>query len=72
MRRHLMPLLLLSVFALTGCGVTGSLKTPPPLFGDSLKTPPVEDAQNDQAKSAEEEGDDEDEDLLDILEELND
>ncbi len=65
MRRHLIPLLLLSVFALSGCGVTGNLKTPPPLFGDKTKTPPAEDQKAEDDNS-------EDEDLIDILDDLND
>jgi predicted small lipoprotein YifL len=68
MRRHFTPLLLLTAFALTGCGVTGNLKTPPPLFGDKTKLPSAETAQEDRGSDAERE----DDDLLDILEELND
>jgi len=66
MRRSLAPLLLLTAFALSGCGVTGSLKTPPPLFGDKDKVPSADTAQKDEAQTQD------DEDLLDILEELND
>jgi len=68
MRRHFTPLLLLTAFALTGCGVTGTLKTPPPLFGDKDKVPSAEEAQRALDAEAEQEEDD----LLDILEELND
>jgi len=68
MRRHLTPLLLLTAFALTGCGVTGSLKTPPPLFGDENKGLPAEQSE----RANEEEAAESEEDLLDILDELND
>ena len=39
MRRKITPLLIFASFALTGCGVTGTLKTPPPLFGDKTPIP---------------------------------
>ena len=68
MRRHLTPLLLLTAFALTGCGVTGNLKTPPPLFGNENKALPAEPSES----AGEEEAAESEEDLLDILDELND
>jgi len=39
MRRNILPLLLLASLALTGCGVTGQLKTAPPIFGDKTPIP---------------------------------
>ncbi len=32
--RRIIAITLISAFALSGCGVKGELKTPPPLWGD--------------------------------------
>ena len=65
MRRIFVPLSLFAAFALTGCGVPGSLKTPPPLFGDKNKT----QADNTQPDIPSPQ-DEVDQDLQDILDEL--
>lgn len=65
MRRIFVPLSLFAVFALTGCGVSGSLRTPPPLFGDKNK-PQVNKTQPDIPLPQ----DEIDQDLQDILDEL--
>ena len=43
MTRKILAIGLLSVFALSACGIKGDLKTPPPLWGDSDK--PAEQAE---------------------------
>lgn len=67
MRRKYIILSLLISVALLGCGVTGSLKTPPPLFGDKTKVP-VEQAEADTR----DDDIDEDRDLSELLDELED
>ena len=72
MRRKLKPLSLLislavSSIAITSCGVTGSLKTPPPIFGEKAKAPVQAEAQDADDTPIED-----DRDLIEILEELED
>lgn len=38
MRRKIIALTLVSAFALSACGVKGSLQTAPPVWGDKTKT----------------------------------
>ena len=67
MRRKYIILSLLASVALSACGVTGSLKTPPPLFGDKNKVP-VEDTKTETR----DDNIDEDRDLSELLDELED
>ncbi|PHR58239.1 MAG: hypothetical protein COA43_10765 [Robiginitomaculum sp.] len=49
---HLIALTLVSSVVLSACGIRGSLKTPPPLWGDKTKQSPQTDApQSDEKKS---------------------
>ena len=60
----------LTAYALGGCGVTGELKTPPPLFGDKTKVP-AESSEKGNSPSPTENGPVEDErELRELLEEL--
>lgn len=67
MQRTISAFLLLTCLALSGCGVTGSLKTPPPLSFEKFKTD-TDDEKNDTTQESS------DEDVLDIENnrELND
>ena len=74
MQRTISAFILLTCLALSGCGVTGSLKTPPPLSFEKAKAS-ADDKENAAARG----GFDEDEldiennrDLNDLLEELDD
>lgn len=74
MQRTISAFILLTCLALSGCGVTGSLKTPPPLSFEKAKA-----SADDKKDDAPQNNFDEDEfdiennrDLNDILEELDD
>ena len=69
MQRKFSALLLLTSFALSGCGVTGSLKTPPPLFGGKIKPSEQIETKDNTQDSFESE---EDRELNDILDEIDD
>lgn len=71
MQRKISALLLLTSLALTGCGVTGTLKTPGPLFSEKTKKPVEAEAVSDRQESTERDIED-DPALNDILEDLDD
>ena len=72
MRRTLIALSLLSAFALSGCGVKGTLKTPPPLFGDKNKvsTQTPDNTAPADASTANTGGVDSERELREVLEDL--
>ena len=51
---RLISLTVLAAFALSACGIKGSLKTPPPLFGDDIRSEAQKaDAERAKAERAE-------------------
>ncbi len=58
MRRKILITALLSSFVLVACGVKGSLKTPPPLWGEKAKQDYEKQQQEEAKKEGEEQQDD--------------
>ena len=74
MQRTISAFLLLTCLALSGCGVTGSLKTPPPLSFEKFKAD-TDDKKDDATQDRSDEDDldiENNRELNDILEELDD
>lgn len=69
MQRKFSALLLLASLALSSCGVTGSLKTPPPLLFEKGAAPTESEKEDDTQDSLDIE---DNRDINDILEELDD
>ena len=70
MRRIFVTLSLFAAVALGGCGVTGGLKTPPPLFSDKNKTPEQKTEPQNTQTGTTATGQGENTDLQDILDQL--